>query len=221
MTLMLAWILSSPSLAQEPVSNSSPCPALSESLDSLETAGLRHAYDCVAANDAALPALLERIEAQPKRETLTRALAVWRMQRLDQRITDEESRAYQGGDRRLLTDAVKAKKGRKSASAENEKIFTELGWYAPLPTYTDGRLDENDRANIELLRTPAAIPEPEPEPEPDAAEAEATRTKKGGCGCTSHPESGSLWGLIGALGLLALRRRNQSSRLVFGQRLDR
>jgi MYXO-CTERM domain-containing protein len=210
MMLMLAWILSSPTLAQEPVSNSSPCPALSESLDTLETAGLRHAYDCVAANDQAMPALLERIAAQPERETLTRALAVWRIHRLDEPITDEESRAYQGGDRRLLTDAVKAKKGRKSASPDNEKIFTELGWYAPVATYTDGLLDDNDRANIDLLRTPAPVPEPELvfEPEPLAEKVDDTK----GCGCSSQPGAGSLWGLVGLVGLLAMRRRSGLSR---------
>lgn len=208
MLLMLAWILSSPTLAQDaPVSNASPCPALSESLDALQTAGLKHAYDCVAANDAALPDLLERIDAEPERETLTRALAVWRMHRLDEGITDEESRAYQGGDRRLLSDAIKAHRGRKSMVPANEQIFEEMGWYKPIDQYTDGRLTEVDRANIALIITPAVKPEPPPAAalEPLAVAEKIDDT--GLCGCSSRPGSGSLLGLVGLLGLLALRRR--------------
>jgi len=210
--LFLVWTLSSSALGaseppqDEPISNVSPCPSLSESLDALEAAGLKHAYDCVAENDQALPDLLERIAAQPERETLTRALAVWRMHRLDQEITDEESRAYNAGDRRLLTDAVKARRGRKSGSPANVKIFTQLGWYTPVDSYTDGRLNDMDRGNIDLLRTPAVKPEPESVPDPGLVVAEEVNDT-GGCGCSSQSGSGTLWGWLGLVGLFTLRRR--------------
>ena len=210
--LFLVWTLSSPALGaseppqDEPISNVSPCPTLSESLDALETAGLKHAYDCVAESDQALPDLLKRIAAQPERETLTRALAVWRMHRLDEGITDEESRAYNAGDRRLLTDAVKARRGRKSGSPANEKIFTQLGWYTPVNSYTDGRLDDMDRGNIDLLRTPAALPEPEEAPDLGLVVAEKVDDTNA-CGCSSQPGTGKLWGWLGLVGLITLRRR--------------
>ncbi|MFT5587015.1 MAG: MYXO-CTERM domain-containing protein [Cognaticolwellia sp.] len=212
--LLVVWTLSLAALASpdvpkdEPISNVSPCPTLSESLDALETAGLKHAYDCVAESDQALPDLLERIAAQPERETLTRALAVWRMHRLDEGITDEESRAYNGGDRRLLTDAIKARKGRKSVVQANEAIFTQMGWYDPASSYTDGRLDDMDRGNIDLLRTPAALPEPEEAPDLGLVVAEKVHDTNA-CGCSSQPGAGSLWGLVGLVGLLALRRRDR------------
>lgn len=208
--LLLSWILSSPVLAQapgaEPVSNVAPCPSVEESLDSLEEAGLRHTYDCLAENDEALAPLLVRIEAKPDQKRLTRALAVWRMQRLDQVMTDEESRSYNAADRRLLNDAVKANKGRKSAVPEHLAVFEKMSWYAPSDTYTDGRLDDTDRRNLALLREPAPLPDPEPEPVAPADPMELVE-KKSGCGCASTPGTGSAFALVGLLGLLGFRRR--------------
>lgn len=208
--LLLTWILSSPlALAQspeEPTSNVAPCPGVEESLDTLEQAGLRHAYDCVAEDDEALAPLLARIAAKPEQDTLTRALAVWRMQRLDQVITDEESRAYNAADRRLMTDAVKASKGRKSAVPAHVAVFEKMSWYTPSETYTDGRLDETDRKNLDLLREPAPLPEPDPEPEPASPELELVE-KQSGCGCASSPTPGGLLGVVALVGLAVFARR--------------
>ncbi|MED5369549.1 MAG: MYXO-CTERM sorting domain-containing protein [Myxococcota bacterium] len=195
-----------------PATDLSACGPVEHHLDTLKARqGIKEAYDCVAASDAALDPLLQAIEIDPENNTLTRGLTVWRLQRLDSAIGGAESRAYQAADRRLLMDGIKAHRGRKSASAQHEVVFAQMGWYSPQPTYTDGRLQQVDKDNLQILREPPAPPQPELEALPAAETAEA---ESKGCGCSSTPSAGGLFGLLGVLGLLAWRRRGARSQAL-------
>lgn len=191
----------------------SGCPAADPLIERLRAADAAEASGCLVKADDAGPALLSAIVAGgPGTERLTRTLALWRMQRLDERIPDAEARALSAADRRLLRDAVQARRGRATPAAEHAAIFSQYDWYKPDPRYMPNRLNEQDRENMGLLDKPP----PEPPPEPPASEAMSDAQEEapapvgtGFCGCaTSSSEGSGPLGLVGLMiGLGALRRR--------------
>lgn len=170
----------------------------------LEQSGSRRAYDCLAADDQAPAALLAAAATEAPSPRLTRALAVWRLHRLDDEIGDDEARAYGASDRRLLLDGIKAHRGRASPAPDHLVVFETLAWYAPEERYTDGRLTAVDRQNIAVLERPPVLPPAPVEAPPVEAPAERPEA---GCGCTAAPASrGRLPGLLLLLGLSSRRR---------------
>lgn len=182
-------------------------------IDAVEQTHSREAYLCLATLDEAGGALLEQVTRAPEPSTqLTRALAIHWMQRLDQPFPHDVARALPAVDRRLLSDAVKARLGRQSPAPEHVAVFEQFAWYTPDARYTDGRLTEQDRQNLTVLASPPAPPPP-PE-EPSAAEmiadvAATPATERGcaaGCATTRH-RSPRLPLLAVLVGVLLWRRR--------------
>jgi len=155
--------------------------------------GSREAYRCVASSDAAGPALLARIQADDfddlkNNERVTRALAIHLIHRLDAPLPGDALRALDAPDRRLLRDAVYARRGRKSPSPQHHAVFEQFEWYQPSPSYNNGALHQRDRENLALIDDPPAPPAP-PAP-PSAAEAMAETAappaqSASGCGCAT------------------------------------
>ena len=175
------------------------CGDVESSIAALEAEPSKQNYDCLAHNQESAEALIGRLE-EGENDRLSRALAVWRMLRLDSDIGDAESRAYSPSDRRLLVDAIHGHRGRETPAEEHALIFEQFAWYQPDPTYTDGRLSEQDQTNIDKLNSPPELPV-EPTTDLPPAEAEPTESKSCGCG------GGMAGGWLALFGLAALRRR--------------
>lgn len=187
------------------------CPdAPQDYLARLAEAAEREAYLCLAHADDAHPALLA-VAIQPQADDAvanryTRALALHLMLRLERAVSAEDARALNAADRRLLSDAVRARRGRRTPSAVHAKVFEQFDWYQPDDRYTNGRLDDVDRANIEMLDDPL----PAPVTASDGATAAdavadagpSVQVPRGLCGCASGALAGP-W----LLGLLAVLRR--------------
>ncbi|MCK6522412.1 hypothetical protein L6R49_13350 [Myxococcota bacterium] len=191
-------------------------PTVAETITTLEAEATRAAYECLAKNDEAGAALIARLAdpavTQPGR--VSRALAVWRLHRLDAEIPAEESRAYLPDERRLVGDGVRAFRGRPSPSPDHTMVFEQLPWYKPNPNYTDGRLSDLDKKNIQILDNPPALAAPEGPPSAADAMAEAPTAppprQSSGCGSCATNEGDLAAGLAGlglSLGLLLRRRR--------------
>ena len=181
----------------------------------VQETGQRAAYDCLVARDDARPVLLARL-AEPGfdqskgAERVSRALAVHLAARLDRPLLAEEARALPAPDRRLLRDAVYARRGRLSPAPEHDAVFRLFDWYQPDPSFTNAQLTELDRANLEMIDHP---PPPVPPPSaPSAADAvaetaQAAPVSTADCSCAASPAPGpTALGLLG-LGLLGWRRR--------------
>ena len=178
-----------------------PLPAL---IDRVRLQGEQAAYLCLATNpDAGSTLLTARAAGGAGLERVTRALALWRMQRLDSRIPDDEARAYNADDRRLLRDAVAARRGRASPVPEHARIFALFPWYQPDPSYTNARLTALDKANMALLDSPPKPPVAEKEPAKDAVAeaAPGAPPSSGHCGCGTTGAGASLAWVLAALAL--------------------
>lgn len=125
----------------------------------LRTTGDRDAYLCVSGAEVARDPLVAAIVAEPDNTRLTRALALWIIERAEQPFDADLVRRLNPADRRLLADAVRARRGRKTPVADHAKVFEQFAWYQPRETYTDSRLTAQDRANIGLADDP---PPPKP-----------------------------------------------------------
>ena len=199
-----------PATEAAPAAPVDPCARpLPELISAVQSLGERAVYNCLIARDDAGAALMDaRATAGGGLDRTTRALAVWRMPRLDTRIPDEEARAYNPGDRRLLRDAIQARRGRASPSPEHDRIFKQFDWYKPDPKYTVAKLQPIDKENMALLDRPPPEPKPVVEPAADAV-AKATAPAETGptsaCGCSAGARALGLAPLL-VLGL-ALRRR--------------
>lgn len=218
MTLLLLIGLAlaeEPSASPAPASDAAPaaiCPDPTPALiDALRLKESREAWLCLSERDEAGPALLAAVEAGGAgSERVGRALALWRMQRLDERIPDGEARALSAADRRLLRDAVHARRGRASPAPEHAEIFAWFAWYKPDPRYLASRLDALDKENMAVLDAPP--PPPPPAPPASAAMAEAapaapSPVETGFCGCTTGAASPGLLAVaLAAAGLRARRR---------------
>ncbi|MFT5685055.1 MAG: MYXO-CTERM domain-containing protein, partial [Myxococcota bacterium] len=164
-------------------------------------------YLCLIDRADAGPLLLETATTDTPR--LRRALAVHWIHRLDEPVPHPVTRALEASDRRLMADAVHARRGRKSPVPEHDAVFVQFDWYQPDEHFTNRRLTDVDRANLSVINDPP--PEPEPEPENTAAdaiaEAAATPVTERGCGACSS--AGGMMGLgwVAMVGLIGLRRR--------------
>ncbi|MCP4807445.1 MAG: hypothetical protein GY913_34250 [Proteobacteria bacterium] len=160
-------------------------------------------YECAIGLGPA-PLLVAAAEPLPFPERITRALAVWRLRNLETAVPADEARAYGPADVRLLTDGIKAHRGRETAAEEHAVVFEQMEWYAPRADYTDGRLTELDQANLAMLLDP---PAPVVEVVETAADAMATAPakKRTGCGCGAD-DAAPAGALILLLGLFSRRR---------------
>ena len=189
-------------------------------LAEVQARGAEPAYLCLAARDDAGPALLAAAQAiGPETEhpaRVSRALALHLMQRLDRPLTHDEARALPAVDRRLLRDAVQARRGRPSPVPEHEALFRKFSWYRPDSSWSKSSLSALDRQNMALLDAPPKAPKA-PKGEGDEAAiaaladaAQATPAGAGACGgCASGPGApvGAGLSLLGALLARARRRR--------------
>ena len=174
-------------------SSPAPCPTANTDLGMGESWTLQQVALCIGAGET------------PRTETISQWLAMKRIDRLDEAITDAEARAYTPTHRRLLTDAVHANRGRKSPAPEHDAILLALPWYSPSADYTDQLLNAVDRENLEkLAHPPAAKPDPLPNRDTNIRES---RGCLGGYGCTTAPTSTRSWGWFWAVLLFSSRRR--------------
>lgn len=215
---LLLWSLSASSALADPAEPAPAADACADPLPALIEAvrieGDKRAYLCLVQRDEAGSALMTAAAAGGAgHERVTRALAVWRMPRLDERIPDDEARTYNPADRRLLRDAVQARRGRASPVPENAEIFAQFDWYKPDPHYTTARLDDLDRVNLGLVDKPPEVPKPVAAPAAEAmAEAPpAPPADSKGCGCAAMPSAKGAGFVLFAGMMLALRRRSRGS----------
>ncbi len=176
-------------------------------VDAVLAEGEPGSYLCLIDRKDAAPLLLEKATEESPR--MRRALAVHWIHRLDDPIASEVVRALGGSDRRLMADAVHARRGRQSPVPEHDSVFAQFEWYQPDESFTNRRLTDIDRANLSIINDPP--PEPVPEPEATAADAiadaAATPVTERGCGACSGVGgmAGGLWAVMA--GVLGLRRR--------------
>ena len=185
--------------------------------------GREDAYLCLAHDAGAAAPLMQAIEAvetpdSGRQRRLQRALALHVMQRLDKPADVSALRAVNASDRRLLRDAVHARRGRKSPVPEHAAVFEKFDWYHPSSRFTNRELDTTDRENLAVIDRPP--PEESPGPTTDApaidampkgpASAPKPANTTGACGCaaTDWPPH-ALWLLVPMMGLL--RRRTRAS----------
>lgn len=194
------------------------CPSVGESIATLRGAGERASYECLAQDDQAeAPLIAALAEGGEGAERLSRALALFRLYHMEAEIPAEEARALLPPDRRLLADGIHAFRGRASPAEEHRLVLEQLPWYKPNPAYTDSRLTDLDRRNLEMVNNPPPAPV---EPKPSAADAmgqpaaglpkPAPSASGGGCrvgfcGCSSAP--GGAFAALALAGLALLRRQ--------------
>lgn len=222
MHLLLLWaslaLGADPSSAAAPASGAelaSTCGEVPALIEKIRLAEDKDAWICLAKRDEAGAALLAALaEGGQGADRLTRGLALWRMNRLDERIPDDEARALSPSDRRLVRDAVQARRGRASPAPDHAAIFAWFAWYRPDSHYTASRLTALDQQNMALLDKPP----PKPPPKPPAADAmkdgvtelPPAQPEVGICSCASG--SAAATGLGGLLVVIlgAIRRRATS-----------
>lgn len=177
----------------------------------LQSTGSQADYLCVMkapeGKDLLVPAI---VAASPDNERLTRGLTLWLLEHTDQEMDAELISRLAPSDRRLLADGIRARRGRASPSPEHVKVFEQLGWYEPVPNYTDARLRPIDRENLERV-DPRVKPKPAAPPAADAAPAKAPVPPPVGadtpnlCGCDTGEGAAAGWTLL--LAALVRRRR--------------
>lgn len=174
-------------------------------VDAIQATGEPGAYQCLIARDDAGPLLLEQATEETPR--IRRALAVHWIPRLDDPLDPAIARALSAADRRLMADAVHARRGRKSPVPQHHEVFTQFEWYTPDDLYSNRRLTETDRANLETINNPPPEPVVEEATAADAiAEVAATPVTERGCGACSTGGLAGGWVVL-ASALLGLRRR--------------
>jgi MYXO-CTERM domain-containing protein len=199
------------------------CGTVSESIEVVRSKGREAAYRCLADDDEAgapLLAWLRRDGVEPPgdrsgEERVQRALALHVMQRLGAPVDVPALRGVGAADRRLLRDAVHARRGRRSPAPAHERVFSKFDWYQPDDGFSNARLTQLDRENLEIIDAP---PKPVPVPAPEAAEEPASAAVvneappaaaqvESWCGCASGQGTTGAVGLALALVPLVVRRR--------------
>ena len=198
-------------LAQSPTPD---CPKdAQENIQQLaaEGPGARSAYECLAGNPSGQALLIDALNKAQDDDTtnkLSRALALWRLYRLNTSISAEEARSYQPTDLRLLQDGIRAHRGRKSPSPTHLKVFEKISWYQPNAIYTDSLLTEQDHLNLQMLLNP-----PEPVAVKTDAQPEDKVMQRTECscapGCMSSSSGAGLMALFFS-GLVLIRRQSES-----------
>lgn len=165
--------------------------------------GQQDAYVCTITNDAGRDALIAALDAGGDNpERLTRALALHLLLRADAPLAVEDVRRLSAADRRLVSDGIRARRGRASPVKAHADVFGRWDWYRPVVSYSDGRLRDVDRANIALADKP-------PEPPPVVVEAAPAEPPAATplFGCATGPARSAATGLLAAtIALVALRR---------------
>ncbi len=186
-------------------------PALS--LEKLRSSAFREDYLCVAR--AADPRVLAAaVVAEPNvesRDRLSRALCLWLLEHGDTPMDTSLLPALNPADRRLLEDGIHARRGRKTPADVHQKVFEQLGFPAPDPRYTDGKLTTADLENLKSLREirpPVVVPPAEPET-PEAPPPPPPKADPGWWSCSTVGGSAAPSSLL----LLSLLRRRKSSAL--------
>lgn len=189
-------------------------------IEAVRAKGEEAAYRCLATDDGSSAALLAAIAADTDSSTgshrrMQRALAIHVMQRLDAPADVTALRALNASDRRLLRDAVHARRGRASPIPEHHSVFEKFDWYDPNPRFTNRALTPLDQDNLVVIDKPPRAPRAESPEDAPAREAvpEAARTSPrpasttGACGCaTGLGASGLVW-LAGLWAVGSRRRR--------------
>jgi hypothetical protein len=127
---------------------------LDTSVASVREGGKRQAYDCLIRADEGGSRLVRGLYETPADARLSRALALWMLQRADSPFDPLHAAQLVPADLRLLADGARARRGRKSPVPEHDSVFNQFDWYKPVATYTDGRLRPGDREQIALLDRP-------------------------------------------------------------------
>lgn len=181
----------------------------------LRTDGAREDYTCVIEDDGGRALLeAELLKGGESTERLTRALALWLLERTDQPMDPAVVEKLAPSDRRLLADGIRARRGRASPAPDHARVFAQFAWYAPVAGYTDARLRPIDRENLAVVDprvrlTPPPAPPPETPAEEPAAEPapEGPNLTQALCGCRSTGGAPAGVALLGALAALVGRRR--------------
>lgn len=206
---MSAWLSSwliAAALAQAPVCEGGPADWISTLSEQADPT----AYLCLALEEAAHDPLVAAVQAVPAADAnlgnrLRRALAIHLMQRLDRPLEVEDLRLLSASDRRLLRDAVQARKGRATPVAAHARVFEQFDWYHPDPGYTQDRLDAQDRDNMALLDAPPPAPKAEGGSAAEAVAAAGEQAvPQGMCSCGAGAPGP--WWVLGAV-LWGRRRR--------------
>lgn len=204
-------LLSSALRAAAPECSGSPA----DWLATLDQGPDQAAYLCLAFEDRAYEPLMAAATGDMPDDNVanrrTRALAAHLMQRLERALRPEEVRALNSADRRLLRDAVYARRGRATPSQAHRAVFVLFDWYRPDPAYNNGRLTDLDRENLALLDNP---PPEEVVEEAGGTAADAVAeaqqgpvVPKGMCGCSSAAGAGLAPWLLGLWATTRRRRR--------------
>ena len=175
--------------------------------------GDQDSYLCLITQDRFHDALVAAIAATPPeddraRPRYTRALALALANHSTEPWKASEVRQLAPSDRRLLADAVKARRGRRSASDENDAIFRRQPWYRVSEAYSDNVLTPVELDNIAMANSPP----PETPPDPPAAApvmqpAEPpVAAPPAACACGTS-SVGSTWALGFVLAAVLRRRR--------------
>ncbi|NOY27966.1 MAG: YARHG domain-containing protein [Oligoflexia bacterium] len=193
-------------------------------LETLTQGANRDAYLCLAGSDEAAAMLLQAASATDPAAAgadanvahrLTRALALHIILRLDRPVSAQQSRALNSADRRLVSDAIRARRGRRTPSADHAAVFEQFEWYQPDDHYNNGQLTKLDRANIAMIDHPPTPPTPQKTASAADGVAQGARSgqlPRGACGCMAGPGMSTLSrGLLGLLVCLALVRRRERS----------
>lgn len=145
-------------------------------ITTLRASGTYEAYVCVMKEETAREPIVAAVTDDPTNPRLSRALALWLLERADTAWDPDLVRILPAPDRRLIADGVRARRGRKTPAPEHEKVFLQMDWYAPVQGYSDARLTETDRANI------AMADKPPPRVETPAVEPPTLPVQPCGCG---------------------------------------
>jgi len=192
-----------------------PCPGtLDETVSNLIERGDVPAYRCMVALPSAVSELSDKIRTgtPQTKPRLQRALVFALMQEVESPWEPEVVQLLSPADRRILADAVKARRGRKSPSELHHHIFEQWDWYQPKPGYTDNLLTSVDRTNISMADDPTALLKAEPVNLSPAAPVDVSlqpvSAPSSGCSCSTAPvfqfEVGLLV-LLFSLGVCRLR----------------
>ena len=112
------------------------------------------AYKCLIETDEAATSIVTELLEYPSDPRLSRALAMWMLQRADTPFNPVYVEKLSPADRRLIADGVRARRGRPSPVPEHAAVFKQFAWYTPVATYTDGRLKPGDKEQIALMEKP-------------------------------------------------------------------
>ena len=70
---------------------------------------------------------------------------------LDKQVTVDQLKDFSRRDLRLLRNVIYARRGRVFNSLLLQAYFQAVDWYKPDPAYTDARLTELDKRNINVV----------------------------------------------------------------------